>query len=171
MTPPRSRTWGRIGQTPVVRVRGRGSGRVSKAGMSCCKSGERSRLIFSIREYRGREDEPKGFRRRDFRDLIVRARIQPGSPAARQPGSPIVLVWDHVRLHLTAGIWEFTEANAEWLTAFQVPTAAPDLNPVEWVWAHGRRPLGDTPKGCGGGVTRSGEPARGNRAGGRRSSR
>ncbi|UQS29777.1 hypothetical protein J5J01_23205 [Streptomyces fradiae] len=25
MTPPRARTWGRIGCTPVVRVRGRGS--------------------------------------------------------------------------------------------------------------------------------------------------
>lgn len=35
MTPPRARTWGRIGQTPVVRVRGRGSGRVSMAGMTC----------------------------------------------------------------------------------------------------------------------------------------
>ncbi|MFJ4932219.1 hypothetical protein [Streptomyces sp. NPDC088736] len=56
MTPPRARTWGRIGQSPVVRVRGRGSGRVSVAGMSCCKSGERSRLIYPIREYRGRKD-------------------------------------------------------------------------------------------------------------------
>ncbi|MBK6016620.1 hypothetical protein JHN45_36570 [Streptomyces sp. MBT53] len=35
MTPPRARTWGRIGQTPVAGVRGRGSGRVSMAGMAC----------------------------------------------------------------------------------------------------------------------------------------
>lgn len=73
MTPPRARTWGRIGQTPVVRVRGRGSGRVSMAGMTCYKAGERSRLIYAIREYRGRKDEPKGFGWRDFRNLIVRA--------------------------------------------------------------------------------------------------
>src|SRR3954468_14045224 len=59
MTPPRARTWGRIGQTPVVSVRGRGSGRVSMAGMTCYKPGERSRLIYAIREYRGRKDEPK----------------------------------------------------------------------------------------------------------------
>lgn len=45
MTPPRARSWGRIGQTPVVRVRGRGSGRVSMAGMTCFRPGERSRLI------------------------------------------------------------------------------------------------------------------------------
>jgi len=31
------------------------------AGMTCCKPGERSRLIYAIREYRGRKDEPKGF--------------------------------------------------------------------------------------------------------------
>ncbi|WP_455431623.1 transposase [Streptomyces fagopyri] len=62
-------------------------------------------------------------------------------------------------------------AEREWLTVFLLPAYSPDLNPVEWVWAYGQRPLGDTPKGCGGGVTRSGEPARGNRTGGRRSSR
>ncbi|MEU9663944.1 hypothetical protein AB0P44_46430 [Streptomyces chartreusis] len=39
MTPPRARTWGRIGQTRVVRVRGRGSWRVSMAGMACFKPG------------------------------------------------------------------------------------------------------------------------------------
>ncbi|MFI8106391.1 transposase [Streptomyces sp. NPDC086023] len=116
MTPPRARTWGRIGRTPVVRVRGRGSGRVSMAGMTCYKPGERSRLIYRIREYRGRKGEPKGFGWRDFRDLIVRARIQ--------LGGPIVLVWDNVRLHLTKPLREFIAANADWLTVFQLPTYA-----------------------------------------------
>ncbi|PSM41443.1 DDE endonuclease [Streptomyces dioscori] len=135
MTPPRARTWGRIGQTPVVRVRGRGSGRVSIAGMACYKPGRRSRLIYGICEYRGRKDEPKGFGWRDFRDLIVRARIQ--------LGGPIVLVWDNVRLHLTAGIREFIDANAEWLTVLQLPTYAPDLNPQEGIWALVKRDLGN----------------------------
>ncbi|MEU0429707.1 hypothetical protein ABZ235_40310 [Streptomyces canus] len=80
MTPPRARTWGRIGQAPVVRVRGRRSGRVSMAGMTCYKPGERSRLIYAVREYRGRKDEPKGFGWRDLRDLIVRAGTQLGGP-------------------------------------------------------------------------------------------
>ena len=103
MTPPRARTWGRIGQTPVVRVRGHGSGRVSMAGMTCYKDGERSRRIYAVREYRGRKDEPKGFGWRDFQNLIVRARTQ--------LGGPVVLVWDNVRLHLTAllpgSLWTF----------------------------------------------------------------
>ena len=102
MTPPRARSWGRIGRPPVVRVRDRGSGQVSMVGMACYKPGERSRLIYAIREYRGRKDEPKGFGWREFRDLIVRARIQ--------LGGPIVLVWDNVRLHLTTGMREFVDA-------------------------------------------------------------
>ncbi|WP_370062981.1 transposase [Streptacidiphilus sp. MAP5-3] len=135
MAPPRARTWGRIGQTPVVRVRGRGSGRVSMAGMACYKPGERSRLIYAIREYRGRKDEPKGFGWRDFRDLIVRARTQ--------LGGPIVLVWDNLPLHSTAGMRDFIDANAEWLTVFQLPTYAPDLNPQEGVWSLVKRDIGN----------------------------
>ena len=34
MRPPRSRTWGRRGVTPVIRVRGGGTGRVSVAGLA-----------------------------------------------------------------------------------------------------------------------------------------
>lgn len=117
LTPPRARTWGRIGQTPVVRVRGRGSGRVSMAGMACFKPGRRSGLVHGIREYRGRKDEPKGFGRRDFRDLVVRARIQ--------LGGPIVLIWDNVRLRLTAAMKEFVDANATRLTVFQLPAYGP----------------------------------------------
>jgi transposase len=147
MTPPRARTWGRIGHTPVVRVRGRGSGRVSMAGMACYKPGERSRLIYAIREYRGRKDEPKGFGWRDFRDLIVRARFQ--------LGGPIVLVWDNLRLHLTAGMREFIEANAEWLTVFHLPAYAPDLNPQEGIWSLVKREIGNLAAADLGQITRA----------------
>ncbi|MFK0173219.1 hypothetical protein ACIQU5_30940 [Streptomyces sp. NPDC090306] len=57
--------------------------------MACYEPGERSRLIYAIREYRDRNDTPKGFGWRDFRDLIVRACIQ--------LGGPLVLAWDNVR--------------------------------------------------------------------------
>ncbi|MFC8262848.1 transposase [Streptomyces sp. NPDC057291] len=105
------------------------------AGMSCYKAGERSRLIYAVREYSGRKGQPKGFGWRDFRDLLVCARIQ--------LGGPIVLVWDNVRIHLTAPLREFIAANADWLTVFQLPTYAPDLNPQEGVWSLVRRDLGN----------------------------
>ncbi len=52
-------------------------------------------------------------------------------------------VWDNVRLHLTAGMREFIDANAEWLTAFQLPTYAPDLNPQKGIWSLVKRDLGN----------------------------
>ncbi|MER5201501.1 transposase [Streptomyces sp. NPDC002884] len=64
----------------------------------------------------------------------MRARIQ--------LGGPIVLVWDNVRLHLTAGMRRFIAANAAWLTVFQLPYA-PDLNPQEGIWSLVKRDLGN----------------------------
>ncbi|MFC9398082.1 transposase [Streptomyces sp. NPDC057027] len=116
-------------------MRGRGSGRVSMAGMTCYKPGERSRLFYSVCEYTGRKDQSKGFGRRDFRDLLIRARIQ--------FGGPIVLVWDNVRLHLAESLRAFIEANADWLTVFQLPIYAPDLNPQEGIWSLVKRDIGN----------------------------
>ncbi|MFE1885777.1 winged helix-turn-helix domain-containing protein [Streptomyces diastatochromogenes] len=59
LTPPRARTWGRRGCVQVVRVRGRGSGRVLMAGMTCYKPGERSRMFYAVPEYTARKDQPK----------------------------------------------------------------------------------------------------------------
>ncbi|MDX2606258.1 hypothetical protein PV379_33290 [Streptomyces caniscabiei] len=56
--------------------------------MTCYKPGERSRLIYAIRECRGRPGEPKGFGWRDFRGLAARACIQ--------LEGPIVRVWDNL---------------------------------------------------------------------------
>lgn len=104
------------------------------AGMACYKPGQRSRLIYAIRQYRGRKDEPKGFGWRGFRDLIVRARIQLDGP---------VLACDKIRLHLTAGMREFIDANAEWLTVFQLPTLCPGPHPTEGVWSLVKRDIGN----------------------------
>ncbi|MFG2755746.1 transposase [Streptomyces wuyuanensis] len=99
------------------------------------------------REYRGRKGEPKGFGWRDLRDLLVRARIQ--------LGGPIVLVWDNVRLHLTAGMREFIAANAAWLTVVQLPTYAPDLNPQEGIWSVVKRDIGNLAAADLGQITRA----------------
>lgn len=54
-----------------------------------------------------------------------------------------MLVWDNVRLHLTASMKEFIDANAEWLTVFQLPAYAPGLNLTEGIWALVKRDLGN----------------------------
>ncbi|MFF4854641.1 transposase [Streptomyces rubiginosohelvolus] len=134
MTPPRARTWGPPGHHPgssacANAVRG------AMAGMTCYKPGERSRLIYAVREYRGRKNEPKGFGWKDYRDLIVRAHTQ--------LSGPIVLVWDNLRMHLAAPLREFFVANTAWLTVFQLPTYAPDPNPQEGVWSLVKRDIGN----------------------------
>jgi transposase len=135
MRPPRARTWGRVGHTPVVAVRGRGSGRISLAGMSCYRPGHHSRLIYRTCLYRGRKNEKKGFTWVDYRDLIIAAH--------RQLRGPIVLVWDNLRAHLMPEMRAFIDANSAWLTVFQLPSYAPDLNPQEGIWSLMKRTIGN----------------------------
>ncbi|MFE7332296.1 transposase [Streptomyces sp. NPDC057565] len=147
LTPPRARSWGRRGCTPVVRVRGRGSGWVSMAGLTCYRPGKRARIFYSVREYRGRKGEPKGIGWRDLRDLLVRAHIQ--------LGGPIVLVWDNVRRHLVEPMREFIADHADWLTVFQLPSYSPDLNPQEGIWSLVKRDIGNLAAADLGQITRA----------------
>ncbi|MEU1304556.1 DDE endonuclease [Streptomyces shenzhenensis] len=81
------------------------------AGPTCYKPGKRSRMFYSVREYRGRKGGAEGHRPRDLRDLLVRAHIQ--------LGGPIVLVWDNLRMHLVEPLHEFIAAHADRLTGFR----------------------------------------------------
>ncbi|CAL9490615.1 hypothetical protein SUDANB126_03233 [Streptomyces sp. enrichment culture] len=69
-----------------------------------------------------RPDGRKSFSWKDYRDLI--------RSAHRQLGGPIVLVWDNLNTHLSAGMRRCI-ADRDRLTVFQLPPYAPDLNPVE----------------------------------------
>jgi transposase len=64
---------------------------------------------------------------------------KPPLPVAPATGQPVVLLCRH----LTAPLPEFIAANADWLTVFQLPTYAPDLNPQEGVWSLVKRDLGN----------------------------
>ena len=123
LRPPRPRTWARRGITPVIRVRGGGSGHVSVAGLACCRPGERCRLMYRLHLYPGRKGQTKAFTWSEYRDLLIAAHRQ-------LPGGVIVLIWDNLNVHLRAELRAFTSAQ-EWLRVFQLPSYAPDLNPVE----------------------------------------
>ncbi|MEU3466281.1 transposase [Streptomyces sp. NPDC006733] len=125
MTPPTARTWSRRGHTPVITVRGRSRRRLSIAALACYKAGERSRLIYRPRPDT-RRDGRKSFAWTDYRDLL--------QAAHQQLGGPLVVVWDNLNTHLTSGMRAFI-AEQDWLTVFQLPAYAPDLNPVEGIWS------------------------------------
>ncbi|MBM9624083.1 transposase [Streptomyces zhihengii] len=128
-------------------VRGRGSGRVPMAGLTCYKPGKRSRMFYSVREYRGRKGEPKGIGWRDLRNLLVRAHIQ--------LDGPIVLVWDNLRTHLVEPMRQFIADHADWLTVFQLPSYSPDLNPQEGIWSLVKRDIGNLAAADLGQITRA----------------
>ncbi|WP_308346937.1 transposase [Streptomyces sp. ISL-66] len=133
LRPAKGRTWSPRGRTPVLRVTGKGSGRVLMAGMVCVKPGRETRLIYRTQLYRGRTGEKKGFRAREFADLLTTARRQLG-------GAPLIVVWDNASTHHSRALRKFCDRNSDWLTIVRLPPYAPDLNPVEGVWAHLKKP-------------------------------
>ena len=103
-------------------MRGSGSGSVSVAGLACYRAGHRTRLIYRMHHYRGRKGETKAFTWTEYQDLLTAAHRQ-------LPGGNIVLIWDNPNVHLRAELRAFTTAQP-WLRVFQLPSYAPDLNPV-----------------------------------------
>ncbi|MGW4349368.1 IS630 family transposase [Streptomyces sp. NPDC004690] len=134
LKPGKGRTWSRRGRTPLVKVTGKGSGRVLMAGMVCVRPGRETRLIYRTQTYRGRPGEKKGFRAREFGELITSARRQLG-------GAPVIPVWDNASTHHAKPLREFCDRNSDWLTIVKLPPYAPDVNPVEGVWAHLKKSL------------------------------
>jgi DDE superfamily endonuclease len=56
--------------------------------------------------------------------------------AHNQLKAPVILVWDNLNTHLSTVMRTFTQAHPDWPTAVQLPAYAPDLNPVEGIWAN-----------------------------------
>nr|WP_243726280.1 transposase [Actinomadura rubrisoli] len=140
LRPPKGRTWGRRGHTPLVRVSAAGSGRISIAALVCIRldqPGIRPRLIYRTLLHHGRKDEPKGFRETDYARLL--------DAAHQQLDGPIVLVWDNLNTHRSRAMRRLIDARP-WLTVFRLPAYAPELNPVEAVWAHMKHSLANLTK-------------------------
>lgn len=135
LRPPKARTWAPRGHTPVVKVAGKGSGRVSLAGMIALKPGARTRMIYRAIVHHGRKNERPGFREKDFAVLL--------DDAHQQLRGPIVLVWDNSSLHVDKRMRTFIATRASWLTVYRLPPYAPEPNPVEGIWSHLKRGLGN----------------------------
>jgi hypothetical protein len=135
LRPPKARTWAPRGRTPVVAVSGKGSGRVSVAGLVCLTPATRGRLFYRIRVPRGRKGERRSLSEADYAALVTAAH--------QQLHAPIILIWDNLNTHVSAVMRAFIDAHRQWLTVVQLPAYAPDLNPVEGVWSHMKRGLGN----------------------------
>jgi putative transposase len=135
LRPPKARTWAPRSHTPVVRVSGKGSGKVSVAGLACYKLGARARLFYRARTHYGRKGERRSMSEADYAHLVTAAH--------NQLQAPVILIWDNLNTHISAAMRAFIQAHPDWLTEARLPAYAPDLNAVEGAWANMKNGLGN----------------------------
>ena len=136
LRPPKARTWAPRGRTPVVRVSGKGSGRVSVAGLVCLKPGARGRLFYRVRVHRG------GARASAARcpKLITPACI---TAAHQELQAPVILIWDRLNTHVSAVMRAFIQAHPGWLTEVRLPGLRARAECGRGAWAAMKASLGN----------------------------
>jgi transposase len=139
LQPPRARTWGRRGHTPVVRVSGRGSGRISVAGLACVKAGQPGRFFYRMAGHRLRPGTRRAMSEADYAALIAAAH--------RYLNAPVIVIWDNLNTHLSRKMRAFTTGHPDWLTVIQLPAYAPELNAAEGAWSVMKNSLGNLAAG------------------------
>ncbi|WSD74435.1 transposase (plasmid) [Streptomyces sp. NBC_01591] len=132
--PPKGRTWGRRGITPRIKVPGpgRSRGRLSVAGLLCYRPGLPARLCYGLRRRTGRKGERRSLGETDYIRLL--------DGAHQLLKAPLIVVWDRLSTH-TSKTMKALVAERDWLTVVLLPGYAPELNPVEGLWAHIKRSL------------------------------
>ena len=110
--------------------------RVSLAALIATRPGCGPRLIYRTHRAR-RGDKRKGFTETGYARFL--------DAAHQQLGGPLVLVWDGLNTHTSRAMRDLIAART-WLTVFQLPAYAPELNPVEPVWSNLKRSLANLVK-------------------------
>ena len=124
MAPLVRRTWARRGHTPVLRQRGRSRRKVSVIGA----------LVIS----------PRRRRVRAYFGLLPDANFDGESILAfllqlrRALRVPIALIWDRLGAHIGAPVAAWLVRHRHRVRAHLLPPYAPELNPVELIWAHAK---------------------------------
>jgi transposase len=122
LVPPVRRTWAPRGHTPVLRHRVRGRKRVSMAGVCCYRpDASDARLAFHLREGAYDTDQLIG---------VV------GALERLLGGAMVTLVWDNLPAHTSLAMRQWLADQHAWLQVEYLPAYAPDLNPVEGLWAN-----------------------------------
>jgi len=126
------------GRRRLALATGTSNKRVPVAALIAVKPGCRPRLVYRVHTGAGRgATRRKGFTETDYARL-------PGA-AHQQLGGPLVVVWDNLNTHVSAAMAELVTARG-WLTVYQLPAYAPELNPAEAVWPHLKRSLANLAK-------------------------
>jgi transposase len=121
LTPAVRRTWAPRGKTPVLRHTFNWKRISMAAALAYRWDGARSRLYFQTREGTYNEESLIEFvrqLRRHFR------------------GEQVILLWDGLPSHRSRRMMAFLAEQRHWLEVRRLPAYAPELNPVEGLWAN-----------------------------------
>ncbi len=58
----------------------------------------------------------------------------------RRLDGPVTIVWDNYSSHISKHVKQYAQRQ-DWLTIIQMPSYAPELNPVELLWAHAKEKI------------------------------
>ena len=119
---PVRRTWGKAGHTPVLRMSGKHNDKISMVAWVCFKEGVEPRLIYAIKP-------SGGYTKKDFPRFLTLLH--------RRLDGPVTVVWDNYSSHISKHVKQYAHRQ-DWLTIIQMPSYAPELNPVELLWAHAK---------------------------------
>lgn len=112
------RTWAPKGKTPIIFSTGSWSVRSVIGVITCTSTGDNPRLYMRIFAGAVRQEHEIVFLK-EFR---------------RHERGPLLLLWDRLAAHRAKTVKEYI-ASCPGLTAEHFPSYAPELNPVEYVWA------------------------------------
>ena len=100
---------------------GKGSGRLSIAGLLAYRPGHRPHLYYRQVTHRGRKNERRSLSEADYAALL--------RAAHHQLHAPIILIWDNLNTHVSKRMNKFVAAHTDWLTVVRLPAYAPSSTP------------------------------------------
>lgn len=115
------RTWAPRGHTPVLTHRFRSWNNLSIIGALAypARSSRKARVLWMTHVGAVRSGEIVRFLRH----------------LRRHVSGPVLLLWDGLHAHRSLETRAYLEAERVWLTVHRLPAYAPELNPVEGMWA------------------------------------
>ena len=121
LIPPVRRTWSPRGRTPTLRHRFGWKKASMAAALGYRPDGTAARLCFHLQQPSYNSD------------TLISVLEQLASFYA---GQRVVLIWDGLSAHWSTRMRAYLDSQRDWLTAERFPAYAPELNPVEYLWAN-----------------------------------
>ncbi len=121
LVPPVRRTWSPRGHTPVLRHRFGWKKASMAAALGYHADATAARLCFHLQEASYNTDSLIG----------VLEQLERFSAGQR-----VVLIWDGLSAHWSTKMRAWLDSQHDWLAVERLPAYAPELNPVEYLWAN-----------------------------------